>query len=80
MANGLKVVIPGDCFSSCMACCNSYYNEKRILEVTCPILIIHGTDDHTVPFRNSIDLLMKYRQKIFPTERMNVIFDEEGKH
>lgn len=63
-----------------MGCANGFFNERRIVDVTCPVLVVHGTDDKTIPFRNSVDIMLEYRKKRCPGLKLKVIFDEEGGH
>eukprot|EP00301_Raphidiophrys_heterophryoidea_P016185 c2573_g1_i1.p1 GENE.c2573_g1_i1~~c2573_g1_i1.p1 ORF type:complete len:364 (-),score=81.87 c2573_g1_i1:4-1095(-) len=54
LASALDVVSqPGCCRpASLFSCCNVYPNIKRITQVTCPTLVMHGHADEVIAFNN----------------------------
>ncbi len=38
-----------------------YYNDRKIVRVRCPVLVMHGTDDHTIPYAHGRQLFTAVR-------------------
>ena len=48
---------PGCCTPSCaFCCCDVFRNRREMANVTCPVLMIHGREDQTVPFWHGEEL------------------------
>lgn len=67
LLSGLRVLIPPlpDATCSVQACCSPHCiygacdpfpNRKRISKVTCPVLLIHGTNDETIDMAHTSEL------------------------
>ena len=50
-------------------------DTSKPLEIKCPVKIIHGVQDETIPFRNSLEVM-----KMISNENVEVIFQKSGDH
>lgn len=50
----------------CLYPADMFENDKKIADITCPTLFIHGTDDTLVPFSHGIQLWEKARRPFTP--------------